>query len=60
MTWLSVIGSFLALAILVFKWWTDDSKKKDEKFNADKQAIKDAVDSGDNSRIHAIIDQLRR
>lgn len=55
----------LALALIsligsVFVWWVkqdaEDKAKKAER----KKEIKDAVFSGDVSRIHAVIDGLRR
>lgn len=60
MTVVSVIGSALALALLIFKWWTDEDKKKQEKFDNAKKAIHDAIASGNHELIHSIVDKLRR
>lgn len=56
----SSISALLTLGVMVFKLWADNEVAKEAKFNAEKQAIHDAVESGDHARIHAIIDGMRR
>lgn len=54
------IGGLVSLAAAIFAWYikrTDDKGKKDA---SDKQEIKDVVNSGDDSRLHSLIDRLRR
>lgn len=54
------ISGLITLAVMVLKLWIDNENAKEAKFNATKQAISDAVTSGDISRINGIIQQLRR
>lgn len=59
-TWLSVIGLSLTLFISVLSWFfKHNDRRQKEKDNARKE-ISEAIASGDVSRIHAVIDQLRR
>lgn len=54
------ISGLITLAVMVLKLWTDNENKKQEKFDADKKAITDAVASGNHSNINAIISGMRR
>jgi len=42
------------------KAWLDTEKSKQEKFDADKKAISDAVASIGNSKLNIIVQQLHR
>lgn len=59
-TILQLLVGIIALALLWTTWWfkRQDAIKK-ERSDA-KKAISDAIASGDISRIHAIIDGLRK
>lgn len=59
-TLISVIGLGLYLFIMIFKWWIEKSDNKQKRKDIEKQEIKDIIRSGDNSRIHGLIDRLRR
>ena len=56
---LKVLLAILGLASAVFAWWVKADSEKKKKIQDRKQEIKDAVESGDVSRIHRIIDRLR-
>lgn len=56
---LKVILALLSLAGSVFVWWVKNDSDNKKKVAERKQEIKDAVYSGDVSRLHNIIDQLR-
>ena len=56
---LKVILTLLSLAGSVFVWWVKNDSDKKKRVAERKQEIKDAVYSGDVSRINALIQQLR-
>jgi hypothetical protein len=57
---LKVILALLSLAGSVFVWWAKNDTEKKKRVAERKQEIKDAVTSADVSRLHSIIDGLRR
>lgn len=57
---LKIVLALLSLASSVFVWWVKNDQDKKKRLAERKQEIKDAVYSGDVSRIHAIIDGLRK
>ena len=57
---IKVILALLSLASSVFVWWMKNDSEKKKRVAERKQEIKDAVTSGDVSRLHNIIDGLRR
>lgn len=54
------ISAILTLIVLVIKAWLDNEKAKDDKFNATKKEISDAVNSGNISAINYLVNKLRR
>lgn len=56
---LKIILALLGLASSVFVWWVKNDSEKKKRVAERKQEIKDAVNSGDVSRINSIIQQLR-
>ena len=59
-TWISIIGLTLTFGILLINWFVKHNDRKLKEKDDRKKEIKDAVASGDVSRIHRIIDQLRK
>jgi hypothetical protein len=57
---LKVILALLSLAGSVFVWWVKNDSEKKRRVSERKKEIEDAVYSGDVSRLHSIIDGLRR
>lgn len=57
---LKIVLALLSLASSVFVWWVKNDQDKKKRLAERKQEIKDAVYSGDVSRIHAVIDGLRK
>jgi uncharacterized protein HemX len=55
----SAIAGIAALGLAIFAWWAKQNDSKTKERESRKQEIKDAVKSGDISRIHSIIDRLR-
>ena len=45
---------------MVFSQWIKNEQSKQEKFDADKKAIIDAVASGNHAAINAIVGKLQR
>ena len=56
----AALGGLFTLAVMVLKLWIDNENAKQEKFDAQKKAISDAVASGNISSINSIISGLRR
>lgn len=57
---LKLLLGILSLVGSIFAWWMKNDAEKKKRVAERKQEIKDAVTSGDVSRLHSIIDGLRR
>lgn len=56
---LKIILAMLGLMSSMFVWWVKNDSEKKKKVAERKKEIKDAVYSGDVSRLNSIIQQLR-
>ena len=56
---LKLILAIISLVTSIFVWWIKQDADKKKRVAERKQEIKDAVYSGDASRINSIIQQLR-
>lgn len=56
---IELIGTALAILLVIFKWIGDHYSVKAKAYDAIQKEITDAIASGDNSRINAIVDKLR-
>ena len=53
-------AGLVALALGIWAWWAKNNDAKKKADEARRKEIHDAVHSGDVSRIHAIVDRMRK
>jgi len=56
--WLAAIAALAGLAVVIFKWVTDNSRAKRQRIDAAAELLEEGVVEHDASKITAALDQL--